>query len=87
MLTQRTTMVSVENSSGGITDITEKKAMRKAIMESNKKKFKQSHHRPFYKEPLSFMFGFKGITTTAATVLVDVFSPVQQIPIHEALLL
>jgi len=62
-------MVSVENPSGGIADITEKKAMEKAIMDSNDREFNQSHHRPFYKEPLSTMFGFKGITTTAVTVL------------------
>ncbi len=87
MQIQRTTMVSVENPSGGITDIPEKKAMEKAIMDNNEKKFKQSLHRPFYKEPLSTMFGFKGITTTAAMVLADVFSPDQQIPSHEDLLL
>jgi hypothetical protein len=43
MQTQRTTMVSVENPSGGITDITEKKAMEKAIMDSNDREFNQSH--------------------------------------------
>jgi hypothetical protein len=87
MQTQRTTMVSVENPSGGIADITEKKAMEKAIMDSNDREFNQSHHRPFYKEPLSTMFGFKGITTTAVTVLAEVFSPNQQTPSHEELLL
>jgi hypothetical protein len=35
MQIQRTTMVSVENPSGGITDIPEKKVMEKAIMDNN----------------------------------------------------
>lgn len=69
------------------TDITDKQAMEQAIMDSNEQKFKQSHRRPFYKEPLSTIFGFNGTTQAPAAIFADVFTPTPDIPNSKTLLL
>jgi hypothetical protein len=62
-------MVTIQSPDGTTRDITEKKEMQQAIMQSNLSKFQQSHHNPFYHFPLSQELGFKGTTATASTVL------------------
>lgn len=47
-----TTIVSTTDSLGKRQDITEKTAIERAILESNKQKFSQSAHTPFYQPPL-----------------------------------
>jgi hypothetical protein len=54
---------------------------------SNVNKFKQSHHRPFYKKPLNQDFGYKGITMAAAATLAGAYEPHVDIPEYERLLL
>jgi hypothetical protein len=56
-------MVTTTDSSGTKIDITNKKEMELAILESNKTKFTQSSHTPFYLPPLKDDFGFKGLTS------------------------
>ena len=63
LCTGSTTMVTTTNSSGTKIDITNKKEMELAILESNKTKFTQSSHTPFYLHPLKDDFGFKGLTS------------------------
>jgi hypothetical protein len=71
--TGSTTMVSITDSDGVRQDITEKGAIEKAILDSNKNKFNQSSHTPFYQSPLREEFGFKGRTTAAQATLADVY--------------
>jgi len=64
-----TTMVTIESPEGGCKDITDKSEIEEAIMNSNEAKFRQSHHRPFFHDPLKRDFGFKGLTPQASRVL------------------
>jgi hypothetical protein len=59
--TGSTTMVSITDADGNRQDITKKSAIEKAILDSNRLKFNQSSHRPFYQSPLKDEFGFKGL--------------------------
>jgi Reverse transcriptase (RNA-dependent DNA polymerase) len=73
MNTGSTTMVSIDNGQGGYIDITGKQEMEQAIMENNEKKYKQSHHTPFFQFPLVGDFGFKGLTMASQAVLSGVY--------------
>jgi uncharacterized membrane protein YheB (UPF0754 family) len=64
-----TTLVTEENLNGSITEHTTKPSIEQAILQSNQSKFKQSHHRLFYKFPLVKDFQFKGTTMAANVVL------------------
>jgi len=44
-----TTMVTVEDSQGGLTEYCKKQDIEREILQNNKKKIRQSHHRPFTK--------------------------------------
>jgi hypothetical protein len=68
-----TTMVTTLDSSGNLIDITNKKEIELAILESNKAKFLQSSHTPFYLPPLKDEFGFKGLTTAAQATLAGLY--------------
>jgi hypothetical protein len=57
--------------------------MEKAIMKKNKSKFKQAHHRPFYKFPLINEFGNKGLMMASAAALAGVYDPNWEIPPYE----
>jgi hypothetical protein len=82
-----TTMVTVESPEGGLKDITDKIEMEGAIMESNAAKFRQSHHRPLFHDPLKRDFGFKGLTPQAKQVLSGVYESKEAIPTAERQLL
>jgi hypothetical protein len=47
-----TTTVTVEDSHGGLTKYYKKQDIEREILRNNEEKFRQSHHRPFYKNPL-----------------------------------
>jgi len=64
-----TTMVTVETPEGGLQDLTGQNLVEEAIMSNIASKFQQSHHRPFYHQPLRQDLGFKGITTLSSAVL------------------
>jgi len=70
--TGSTTLVSITDADGQKRDITEKVAIERAILDSNKKKFSQSVHTPFYQTPLKETFGFKGLTTAAQATLATI---------------
>jgi len=82
-----TTMVTIEATDGSLQDITDKVLMEQAIMDSNAEKFRQSHHRPFYKDPLKRDFGFKDLTPASGRVLAGVYESNLPIPLAEQLLL
>ncbi|MFN9979429.1 MAG: hypothetical protein ACK53Y_05925, partial [bacterium] len=82
-----TTMVTIEATDGSLQDITDKVLMEQAIMDSNAEKFRQSHHRPFYKDPLKRDFGFKGLTPASGRVLAGVYESNLPIPLAEQLFL
>jgi len=82
-----TTMVTVESPEGGLKDITDKIKVEGAIMESNAAKFRQSHHQPFFHDPLKWDFGFKGLTPQAKQVLSGIYESNVAIPIAERQLL
>ena len=65
---------------GNSIDITSKDDMEKAIMKNNLAKFQQSHHNPFYSFPLAHELGFKGISSTASTVLAGVYDLHEDLP-------
>jgi hypothetical protein len=71
--TGSTTLVSITDAKGQKRDITEKVAIERAILDSNKQKFSQSVHTPFYQNPLKEAFGFKGLTTAAQATLAGVY--------------
>jgi hypothetical protein len=81
-----TTMVTVDTPEG-LQDITDKELVEQAIMESNSAKYQQSHHRPFYKDPLRREFGFKGLTPQSSAVLAGVHDSNEDIPEAEKQLL
>ncbi len=66
-------MVTTLDSSGNRIDITNKKEIELAILESNKAKFLQASHTPFYLPPLKDEFGFKGLTTAAQATLAGLY--------------
>jgi hypothetical protein len=66
-------MVTTLDSSGNRIDITNKKEIELAILESNKAKFLQSSQTPFYLPPLKDGFGFKGLTTAAQATLAGLY--------------
>jgi len=68
-------MVTVNDENGRLVDITDKEKMEKAIMKNNKSKFKQAHHRPFYKFPLINEFGNKGLTIASTAALAGYMTP------------
>jgi hypothetical protein len=68
-----TTIVTVKAPDGTLTEITDKREMEKAIIDSNKKKFRQSFHTPFYKYPYNKLFGYNGLTHSAQKVLDGTF--------------
>jgi hypothetical protein len=68
-----TTVVSVTNAQGEKIEITNKQEVEAAILASNKSKFSQSFHTPVYQSPLQESFGFKGLTTSAQSVLAGVY--------------
>jgi len=82
-----TSLVTEENSNGSITEHTSKASIERAILQNNLSKFKQSHHRPFYKHPLVRDFQFKGTTMAASAVLAGSYDPPQDIPLAERALL
>jgi len=47
--------------------------MEQAILNSNKEKFSQSAHTPFYLSPLKDEFGFKGLTAAAQATLAGLY--------------
>jgi len=49
-------------------------------MKNNLAKFQQSHHNPFYSFPLAHELGFKGISSTASTVLAGVYDLHEDLP-------
>jgi len=53
-------MVTIESPEGGCKDITDKSEIEEAIMKNNEAKFRQSHHRPFFHDPLNEISAFKG---------------------------
>jgi hypothetical protein len=68
-----TAVVSVTNAQGEKIEISNKLEVETAILASNKSKFSQSFHTPFYHTPLRESFGFKGLTTSAQSVLAGVY--------------
>jgi len=71
--TSITSMVSITDVDGNRQDITEKSAIEKAILDSNRRKFNQSSHTPFYQSPLKDEFGFKGLTAAPQAPLAGVY--------------
>ncbi len=68
-----TTMVTVIGPNGEKVDITDQQEIERAILDSNKQKFCQSAHTPFYLHPLKDEFGFKGLTSAAQATLAGVY--------------
>lgn len=66
-------MVTTTDSMGSKIDITNKKEMELAILESNKTKFTQSSYTPFYLPPLKDDFGIKGLTAAAQASLAGLY--------------
>jgi hypothetical protein len=60
---------------GTVIDITDKRGMEKAIIHSNKKKFKQSFSTPFYNHPYNKIFGYLGLTKASGQVLAGTYIP------------
>jgi hypothetical protein len=54
-----TTMVTVEDSQGGLTEYCKKQDIEREILQNNKKKNKAIPPSPLYKKPLTQNFGFK----------------------------
>jgi hypothetical protein len=54
--------------------------MEKAIINANKKKFKQAFGTPFYNYPYNKLFGYKGLTTFSQQVLDGTFIPPANAP-------
>jgi hypothetical protein len=73
--TGSTTIVTTTNANGNKNDITNKTEMEQAILNSNKEKFSQSAHTPFYLSPLKDEFGFKGLTAAAQATLTGLYEP------------
>jgi len=73
-------MVTYIGSYGKRIDITNKLDMEQAILDSNKKKFSQSFHTPFYKDPLRREFGFMGFTSAAQAMLAGVYESNDNLP-------
>jgi hypothetical protein len=80
-------MATIKLPEGGCKDITDKSEIEEAIMNSNEAKFRQSHHRPFFHDPLKREFGFKGLTPQASRVLAGVYECNETIPEAEQQLL
>jgi hypothetical protein len=68
-----TTMVTVIGPNGERVDITDQQEIELAILDSNKQKFCQSAHTPFFLHPLKDEFGFKGLTSAAQATLACVY--------------
>jgi hypothetical protein len=66
-------MVMVTGPNGEKADITDQQEIERAILDSNKQKFCQSAHTPFYLHPLKDEFGFKGLTSAAQATLAGVY--------------
>jgi hypothetical protein len=56
--------------------------MEKAIIKSNKQKFQQSFHTPFYNFPYNKLFGFLGLMEASQQVLDGSFTPPATATIH-----
>jgi hypothetical protein len=56
--------------------------MEKAITDSNKKKFRQSFHTPFYNYPYNKLFGYNGLMHSAQKVLDSTFVPPMDASCH-----
>jgi hypothetical protein len=68
-----TTMVMVTNEDGTTMDIFDKNLMEKAIISSNKRKFRQSFGTPFYNAPYNRLFGYQGLTSSSQKTLMGTF--------------
>jgi hypothetical protein len=79
-----TTLLKIEGSDGSIKEFSTGKDIEEAILDCNLNKFKQSHHRPFYRFPLKQHFGFKGITMHSNAVLAGVYDTNFEIPTAKA---
>jgi hypothetical protein len=75
-------MVSIEDGNGSFIDIVGKEQVEKATMDNNERKFKQSHHTPFFQFPLAGDFGFKGFTPASQAVLAGVYESNHEIDPH-----
>jgi len=71
--TGSTTLVSFTDVNGQKHELMEKIEIERAILDSNKKKFSQSTHTPFYQTPLKEEFGFKGLTQASQATLAGVY--------------
>jgi hypothetical protein len=79
-----TTMVTVENTNGSISEFVKKQDIEQANLRTNHNKFCQSHHKPFYQFPLANDFRFKGTTMAANSVLAGVYESNHPLPQAEA---
>jgi len=70
-----TTVVTITNANGEKVELTDKRDIEAAILASNQSKFSQSFHTLFYQSPLRESFGFKGLSTSAQSVLAGVYDP------------
>jgi hypothetical protein len=68
---------------GGVTDVTNKETIERAIMDTNWEKFMKSHYRPFYRYPLHQEFGGKGTAAAMSWALARVYNPKWDIPAFE----
>jgi hypothetical protein len=73
-------MVTYIDSYGKRINITNKLEIEQAILNSNRKKFSQSFHTPFYKDPLHREFGFKGLTSATQATLAGVYESNDDLP-------
>ncbi len=68
-------MVSVPDSENTWKDIVNKPEMEQAILDTNRDKFSQSFHTPFYQPPLLQEFQFQSLTPAAQAVLDGFYEP------------
>jgi len=82
-----TSRVSIPISPNTWRDITDKKGIEAAIMDSNRRKFSQSAHTPFYHQNMVREFGYQGWTPASQAVLHGYYVPPQDADPHVLLLL
>jgi len=66
-------MVTIHDTNGNKVDLTSRSDIEAAILQNNRNKFQQSFHTPFLQPPLRHLFGFKGQTSAARSVLARVY--------------